>query len=142
MLFEYSKRKNNKNNAYDSLIEKEKIVDDNYNEYLKGISSSDWNISKSEIKNIKDINDIAQYENCKPIKNKLYLNDKREINEDIKRLNKNKYPIKIIKNIKKLLEYRQPNSNLRKKNEANKKNILIENPFIRKKIMLEKVFQK
>ena len=134
-----NKSENKKNNK---SKEKEVMIDDNYNEYLKGISSSDSNMSKSEFKNIKDINIKAQYENCKPIKNKLYLNDKREINEDIKRLNKNKYPIKIIKNIQKLLEYKQLNSNLRKKNEANKKNILIENPFIRKKIMLEKVFQK
>ena len=134
-----NKSENKKNNK---SKEKEVMIDDNYNEYLKGISSSDSNMSKSEFKNIKDINIKAQYENCIPIKNKLYLNDKREINEDIKRLNKNKYPIKIIKNIKKLLEYRQPNSNLRKKNEDNTKNILIENPFIRKKIMLEKVLHK
>ena len=89
-----------------------KIIDDNYKEYLKDISSSNSNKSKRKEKN----------------KNES-LENKNEIFRRIKIINKPKYS--------NLLEFSKITSDRRKiLNENNKtiiKTIIIENPFLRKK---------
>ena len=101
-----------------------KIIDDNYNEYLKGISSSSSksNKSKNEIRNINNKNHILIIQNLKSIKDDLSLNDKFNISKYKKRLYKNNDSSIIIKN------------NL---NDMSK-GIILENNILRKKIMLEK----
>ena len=89
-----------------------KIIDDNYKEYLKDISSSNSNKSKRKEKN----------------KNESLVN-KNEIFRRIKIINKPNYS--------NLLEFNKITSDRRKNlNENNKtiiKTIIIENPFLRKK---------
>ena len=110
---------------------KEKIIDDNYNEYLKDISSSNSNKSKSDKKNINNKNHKVIIKTLKPIKKGFLLNDKSETNKDIS-------SNKIIKNIKKLFEYKRPISIIRKNNDDINKSIVLENYFLRNKIVLEK----
>ena len=107
---------------------KEKIIDDNYNEYLKDISSSNSNKSKSDKKNINNKNHKVIIKTLKPIKKGFLLNDKSETNKDIS-------SNKIIKNIKKLFEYKRPISIIRKNNDDINKSIAIENYFLRNKIV-------
>ena len=107
---------------------KEKIIDDNYNEYLKDISSSNSNKSKSDKKNINNKNHKVIIKALKPIKKGFLLNDKSETNKDIS-------SNKIIKNIKKLFEYKRPISIIRKNNDDINKSIAIENYFLRNKIV-------
>ena len=59
LLFEYSKRKNN------NIIGKEKIIDDNYNEYLKSISSSDSEKKKNKENNISKKNNKVKIKKLK-----------------------------------------------------------------------------
>ena len=127
MLFEYSKRKNNKNNAYDSLIEKEKIVDDNYNEYLKGISSNVSNENKSEVKRLSRQNHKNKSKNLKKY---LFLYDKSDIYHNIKRINNNNSSTMIKKNKKFFLNRSQSMKNM---------SVSIENPLLRKKMKLKKI---
>ena len=98
---------------------------------MKDISSSNSNKSKSDKKNINNKNHKVIIKNLKPVKNELLINDKSEINKDI---NSNK----IIKNIKKLFEYKRPISIIRKNNYDINKSIVLENYFLRNKIVLEK----
>ncbi len=125
LLFEYSKRKNNKNN---NVIEKEKIIDDNYNEYLKGISSLS-NKSKSEVKRLSRQNHKNKIKN---LKNYLLLYDKSDIYQNIKRINNNRSSTMIKKNNKFFFNRSQSLKNINK-------SVSIENPLLRKKIKLKKI---
>ena len=124
---EYNKNKPEYNEENKSN-KKEKIIDDNYNEYLKDISSSNSNKSKSDKKNINNKNHKVIIKTLKPIKKGFLLIDKSETNKDIS-------SNKIIKNIKKLFEYKRPISIIRKNNDDINKSIAIENYFLRNKIV-------
>ena len=89
ILFEYSKRKNNK------LNEKEKIIDDDYKEYLKAIPSteSDKSISKDKKLNKKNIKT-----KIKNLKINALLYDKTDIYHNIKRIKINNNSNIILKN--------------------------------------------
>ena len=69
--------------------EQKNIIDDNYNVYLKGISSSDSNITKKDIKNISKINMNNNDKNLKSLINKISLYDKTDIYNNIKKINNN-----------------------------------------------------
>ena len=131
--------KNKENNKSNEHV---KIVDDNYKEYLKGISSSESNKTKRKTINIIKKNNQFLNKSLKSLKNKLLLNDKSGIFQQVKRLDKYHYSNIIIKNNKKLIELKKLISNERKNmddlSKEISKSIIIENPFIRKKIMLEK----
>ena len=89
ILFEYSKRKNNK------LIEKEKIIDDDYKEYLKAIPSTESNKSISKDKKLNKKNLKTKIKNLK-INALLY--DKTDIYHNIKRIKINNNSNIILKN--------------------------------------------
>ena len=89
ILFEYSKRKNNK------LIEKEKIIDDDYKEYLKAIPSTESNKSISKDKKLNKKNLKTKIKNLK-INALLY--DKIDIYHNIKRIKINNNSNIILKN--------------------------------------------
>ena len=89
ILFEYSKRKNNK------LIEKEKIIDDDYKEYLKAIPSTESNKSISKDKKLNKKNPKTKIKNLK-INALLY--DKTDIYHNIKRIKINNNSNIILKN--------------------------------------------
>ena len=80
---------NEGHNETNKFKENEKIIDNNYNEYLKGISSSESNKSENEtnyvsIKNHKIIIKIK-----KSLNDKLILNNRSAIEQKIKILNQN-----------------------------------------------------
>ena len=78
---------------------KEKLIDNIYNEYLKGISSSsESNKSKNEIRNINNKNDISIIKKLKSLKHNLSLNDKYNISQYKKKLCKNNDSSIMIKN--------------------------------------------
>ena len=106
LLFEYSKRKNN------NIIGKEKIIDDNYNEYLKSISSSDSEKKKNKENNISKKNNKVK---IKKLKNKILLYDKADIYHNIKRININNNSNIIIQN-NKLSKFKKLISNRNKNN--------------------------
>ena len=89
ILFEYSKRKNNK------LNEKEKIIDDDYKEYLKAIPSTESNKSISKDKKLNKKNHKTKIKNLK-INALLY--DKTDIYHNIKRIKINNNSNIILKN--------------------------------------------
>ena len=89
ILFEYSKRKNNK------LNEKEKIIDDDYKEYLKAIPSTESNKSISKDKKLNKKNPKTKIKNLK-INALLY--DKTDIYHNIKRIKINNNSNIILKN--------------------------------------------
>ena len=119
-----------------------RIIDDNYKEYLKGISSSESNKTKRKTIYIAKKNNQVVNRSIKPLNNKLSLNDKSEIFQNMKKLNKYNYSNIIVKNNKKLFQLKKLIStgrkNLEDMSKEISKSIVIENPFIRKKIMLEK----
>ena len=118
------------------------IIDDNYKEYLKDITSAESNKSKSERKNINRKNPKLMIKNLKQIKFEIPLNDKNEIFQYKKRLNKYNYSNMLIKNSKKLFEFKKFISNRKKSlddiNRSISKSIIIENLVFGKKIMLDK----
>ena len=117
--------------------ETENIIYDNYNEYLKGISSSYSNDSERETKNInKNVNKFI-FKSLKPLKNKLLLNDKRKIFPNQKRTNINNISDIMTKNNKKFFKVDILFSN-KKDNQNSNKSIVIENLFLRKKILFDK----
>ena len=127
-LSEYNKRKNK------NLNEKEKIIDDNYKEYLKGISSdeSDENKTKSKIFNKK--NNIVKFNK---IKNKILLFDKSDIYSNIKRINNNSNSNIIIKNNNnKYSRFKTFIINRKKSFENVSKSINIKNSILRKKLKI------
>ena len=118
------------------------IIDDNYKEYLKDITSAESNKSKSERKNINKQNPKLMIKNLKQIKFEIPLNDKNEIFQYKKRLNKYNYSNMLIKNNKKLFEFKKFVTNRKKSlddiNRSISKSITIENLVFGKKIMLDK----
>ena len=130
---------NKENKIYNKPNEIKEIIDDNYNEYLKDISSSDSNKSKIETtrnKNFKNQKVLKQ--KSKSLKYKLSLNFfQKEIKQYKKRINKYNNSNVTIKNNNNLLDYRKPFTN-RMKLEDISKCITIENPILRKKLILEK----
>ena len=127
-----NKSKNNNND----------IIDDNYKEYLKDITSAESNKNKSERKNINRKNPKLMIKNLKQIKFEIPLNDKNEIFQYKKRLNKYNYSNMLIKNNKKLFEFKKFVTNRKKSlddiNRSISKSIIIENLVFGKKIMLDK----
>ena len=115
----------------------EKIIDDNYNEYLKGISSSETNNCKIEEKNFTIKKPNVLNKRLKPLNNNLSLNENSEIYQYIQRLNKYNYSSIIIKNNKKLHELKkliiERRKNLDDFSKSINKSIVIENHFSRKK---------
>ena len=130
----------NENNQENNISsEEEKINGDiYYNKYLKDISSSDSKKHKWKEKNISKIDERAVIKNLKILKNKLSLYGKNEIFQYTKRLNKYKYPFIINKNNKKLFEFKKYDSTERKNVDYSSKNVVIENLYLRKKLMFEK----
>jgi len=127
-LSAYNKRKNK------NLNEKEKIIDDNYKEYLKGISSdeSDENKTKSKIFNKK--NNKVKFNK---IKNKILLFDKSDIYSNIKRINNNSNSNIIIKNNNnKYSRFKTFIINRKKSFENVSKSINIKNSILRKKLKI------
>ena len=118
------------------------IIDDNYKEYLKEVTSAESNKSKTERKNINRKNPKLMIKNLKQIKFEIPLNDKNEIFQYKKRLNKYNYSNMLIKNNKKLFEFKKFISNRKKSlddiNRSISKSIIIENLVFGKKIMLDK----
>ena len=118
------------------------IIDDNYKEYLKEVTSAESNKSKSERKNINRKNPKLMIKNLKQIKFEIPLNDKNEIFQYKKRLNKYNYSNMLIKNNKKLFEFKKFVTNRKKSlddiNRSISKSIIIENLVFGKKIMLDK----
>ena len=129
---------NKENNMYNKTKEIKNIIDDNYNEYLKDISSSDSNKSNRETKNINIKNQKFLIKKSKSLKYKLALNIcQKEIKQYTKRINKYNNSNITIKNNNNLLEFKKPFTN-RMKLEDISKCITIENPILRKKLILEK----
>ena len=119
--------------------EEEKINGDiYYNKYLKDISSSDSKKYKCKEKNLSKTDERTVIKNLKILKNKLSLYGKNEIFQYTKRLNKYKYPFIINKNNKKLFEFKKYDSTERKNVDYSSKNVVIENLYLRKKLMFEK----
>ena len=119
--------------------EEEKINGDiYYNKYLKDISSSDSKKYKCKEKNLSKTDERTVIKNLKILKNKLSLYGKNEIFQYTKRLNKYKYPFIINKNNKKLFEFKKYDSTERKNVDYSSKNVVIENFYLRKKLMFEK----
>ena len=111
ILFEYSRRKNNKS------LEKEKIIDDDYNQYLKGIPSTESDKSKSKE---KKSNKKSPKTKNKNLKLNVSLYDKTDIYHNIKRIKINNNSNKIIKNkVSKLSKFKKFILN-RKNNPENK----------------------
>jgi hypothetical protein len=132
--------KNEDNKNCSKSKEKEKNIDDIYNEYLRDVSSSESNKIKSKSKNI--IKKKYKYKICsiKSLKNKLLLNDKSEISQNIKRINENDNSNKKLRNNNNnYIKYMKLKLDRRKILEDNSKSIVIKNPLLRKKIMLEKM---
>ena len=126
--FKYNKRKSN------NLFKKEKIIDDSYNEYLKGISSSTWEKNKEEIKKISNKNHKVK---SKKLKYKILLYDKTDIYNNIKKIINNNSNI-IIKNNNRLSKFKNFIINEKKSLEDINKSGFIENPISRKKITIKK----
>ena len=140
-------KKNNKqkeNKGYKGnyeLKKNDKIIDDNYNEYLKGISSSESNKSKSEANILSKKNNEISFKKIKPWKSKLLLNDRSENAKTLKRLNQFNYSNIMFRNNKKLLQFRKLNSNKRKISDDISNSIIIENHAVREKIpYMKKVY--
>ena len=111
ILFEYSRRKNNKS------LGKEKIIDDDYNQYLKGIPSTESDKSKSKE---KKSNKKSPKTKNKNLKLNVSLYDKTDIYHNIKRIKINNNSNKIIKNkVSKLSKFKKFILN-RKNNPENK----------------------
>ena len=132
---------NKKNNLIDNTKDNEennkstspeKIIEDNYNEYLNDISCSESNKSKnkirSKIKYKKNLEDKIT-KRIKDLKKKIFNYDKNDINKNIKRNKMNENILKMDKTIKlKKMTFKK-----RKDAEVNK-NINIDNPILRKKL--------
>ena len=116
---------------------RKKIIDYNYNGYLKGFSLSDRKDSR-ETTNIIKKNHKCLIQNLKQLNNnnKVSLIDESEINEIYqyrKLLNKNNYSNIIINNNKKLFKFKKLNSNRSKNINDIYKSIKVENYVLLKK---------
>ena len=140
-LLENDKNTNKSNNLFEKCKEykkQEKIIYDNYNEYLKGISSSESNESLTEVKRKIKKNNTPRINNLKPLIKKLSLYNKEDIYHNIKRINKNRNSSIILGNSNNF-EFDKFIINRRKALLNIGKNDVIKNPVIRKRIVLKKV---
>ena len=133
--------KNKKNNLIDNTKDDEennkstspeKIIEDNYNEYLNDISGSESNKSKNEIRSKlkykKNLEDKIT-KRIKDLKKKIFNFDKNDVCKNIKGNKMNENILKMDKTIKlKKMTFKK-----RKDVEVNK-NINIDNPVLRKKL--------
>ena len=129
------------NIEYNKSNDKEKIIDDNYNEYLKSIASSESNNSINELKNPNNKYKKILIKGLKPLKDKLSLNNANKTFQYEKNLNKNNYSNIMIQkneNNKRLFKYKKNISNRRKNSDDISKSIVIENLYVRKKLLLVK----
>ena len=122
-------------NKQNNIINKEKIIDDNYNEYLKDISSSESNTSKNGAKNINKKSPKIKLKN---LKNNILLFNKAELYRKRNKINKNKNSNKKIENNNKLFGLNKINIKRPKIFDDISKSIDLENTILRKKINPEK----
>ena len=140
-LLENNKNTNKSNNLFEKCKEykkQEKIIYDNYNEYLKSISLSESNESLTEVKRKIKKNNTPRINNLKPLIKKLSLYNKEDIYHNIKRINKNRNSSIILGNSNNF-EFDKFIINRRKALLNIGKNDVIKNPVIRKRIVLKKV---
>ena len=132
---------NKKNNLIDNTKDNEennkstspeKIIEDNYNEYLNDISCSESNKSKNEIRSKikykKNLEDKIT-KRIKDLKKKIFNYDKNDINKNIKM---NKMYENILK-MDKTIKLKKMTFKKKKVSDVNK-NVNIDNPILRKKI--------
>ena len=118
--------------------EQEKIIDDNYNEYLKNISSSDSKISIREPKDICKIKKININDKLKKLEfstNKFSLSDKTDIYNNINIRNNNFSYVTFKKD--KIFKFREFISYRRKILEQINESIAKENSILIKKVLNE-----
>ena len=140
-LLENNKNTNKSNNSFEKCKEhkkQEKIIYDNYNEYLKSSSSSESNESLTEVKRKIKKNNTPRINNSKSLIKKLSLYNKEDIYHNIKRINKNRNSSIILGNSNNF-EFDKFIINRRKALLNIGKNDVIKNPVIRKRIVLKKV---
>ena len=126
---------NEGHNETNKFKENEKIIDYNYNEYLKGISSSESNKSKNETNYVSKKNHKIIIKIKKSLNDKLILNNRSAIEQKIKRLNQNNYLNMNIKNNKDLLKFKRVILKRKKFHNDISKSIAIENNALRKIII-------
>ena len=126
---------NEGHNETNKFKENEKIIDYNYNEYLKGISSSESNKSKNETNYVSKKNHKIIIKIKKSLNDKLILNNRSAIEQKIKRLNQNNYLNMNIKNNKDLLKLKRVILKRKKFHNDISKSIAIENNALRKIII-------
>ena len=126
---------NEGHNETNKFKENEKIIDYNYNEYLKGISSSESNKSKNETNYVSKKNHKIIIKIKKSLNDKLILNSRSAIEQKIKRLNQNNYLYMNIKNNKDLLKLKRVILKRKKFHNDISKSIAIENNALRKIII-------
>ena len=112
--------------------ENKKIIDDVYNEYLKGISSSESDQSKSETNIVSKKNHKIVIKKIKPLNDKF---DKGLMAQSLKQQIQNNYFSNMM--FKNLFKFKRIISNRKKFFDDISKSIAIENHALRKKIMLE-----
>ena len=146
LIFEYNKTKNIILNKDNNLIKKfknhkehETIINDNYKEYLKGISSSESNKSKSEINKLIKRNLNHKIKNLQSLLNKSIIYEKKNIYSNTKRTNKTNNSYTKIKkdNYNKILKLKKFIPHRSKFLEHINKSITIGNPNLKEKILLE-----
>ena len=118
--------------------EQEKIIDDNYNEYLKNISSSDSKMSIREPKDICKIKKINMNDKSKKLEfstNKFSLSDKTDIYKNINIRNNNFSYVTFKKD--KIFKFREFISYRRKILEQINESIAKENSILIKKVLNE-----
>ena len=113
--------------------EQEKLFDDNYNLNLK--NSFLELLNKSEIKNINKTSYKVINEKLEPLENKFYINEKKEINQYIKRIKNNNNLNRHFNNYKKFLEFKKFITNRRKNLEDISKSSIISNHILRNKLI-------
>ena len=111
----------------------------NYNEYLKSISSSESNKSKSEINKLIKRNLNHKIKNLQSLINKSSIYEKKNIYINTKRTNKtNNSDIKIKKdNYNEILKFRKFISHRHKYLAHINKSVTIGNSNLKEKILLE-----
>ena len=117
---------NKEGKNHNESIEQEKIINNNFNEYLKDVSSSDSNKSKSEAKNENLKNHKYLIKKVKPLKNKLSFKETNKIYKYMQRMKKT-YDLNMVINNKKFIPNKRINL------EDINKDIIILNPVSRKK---------
>ena len=146
LIFEYNKTKNIILNKDNNLIKKfknhkehETIINDNYKEYLKSISSSESNKSKSEINKLIKRNLNHKIKNLQSLLNKSTIYEKKNIYSNTKRTNKTNNSYTKIKkdNYNKILKLKKFIPHRSKFLEHINKSITIGNPNLKEKILLE-----